>query len=149
MKMESAKRVETEKGMEAENPLAVLQEKILTWTIKEITPFGIKHEFNTEGKTVGELYSAQHIETANVYIKYDGGGELEARAIEITKEGEDLVLSYKGTGKRTGTTTIEYETQAFIVTSSPRLAQLNNLRIRTKGFLDIATRDITIKYYMP
>jgi hypothetical protein len=36
--------------MEAENPLAVLQEKILTWTIKEITPFGIKHEFNTEGQ---------------------------------------------------------------------------------------------------
>lgn len=145
--MESANRAQTEQGME--NPLAVLQERIVTWTIREITPFGIKYEFNTEGKTVGELYSAQHIETANVYIKYDGGGELEARAIEITKEGEELVLSYKGTGKRTGATTIEYEAQAFIVTSSSRLAQLNNLRIRTKGFLDIATRDITIKYYMP
>ena len=137
-----------EEKTENDTPFAYLQEKILTWTIREVTPFGVKYEFNTEGQTTGSLYSAQHIETANIFIKLDGTFAGEARAIEITKEGDQLTFSYLGTaGKLTGPLELSYEMQAFITTSSTRLAQLNNLRIRTEGHVNLATREIRIKYY--
>ena len=148
-KSENVESVKDTQGEEEinETPFAYLQEKILTWTIREVTPFGVKHEFNTEGQTSGTLYSAQHIETANIFMKLDGTFEMEARAIEITKEGDQLTLSYKGAGKPIGPTELSLENQAFITTASTGLAQLNNLRIRTEGHINFATREIGIKYY--
>ena len=86
--------------------MAQVQEKVLSRTIKEITPFGVRLELNLEGRVSGELYTAQHMETVTLFQKTDGTFESEARAIESTKEGDVLVISYRGTGKQTGLTTL-------------------------------------------
>ena len=139
--------MQTEKGMEKGQPLAQVQEKILSTTIKEITPFGNKLELNLAGQVAGALYAGQHIETANLLLKNDGTLEGEAKAIETTKEGDVLAISYKATGKLTGTNTVSADLQGFITTQSTRLAQLNNSRIRTDATADFSTGDVRLKYF--
>jgi hypothetical protein len=51
--------------------MAQLQEKILSRTIKEISPFGIRFELNLEGQVSGEQYMAQHMETVSIFQKTD------------------------------------------------------------------------------
>ena len=133
--------------MEKGELLAQVQEKILSTTIKEITPFGVKLELNLAGQVAGGLYTAQHIETVSIFQKSDWTSETEARAIETTKEGDVLMFSYRGTGKPSGLTTVWAESEAIIMTQSPRLAQLNNTRIRAEVTGDFATGDVQVKYY--
>ena len=139
--------LQTEKGMEKGQLLAETQEKILSTTIKEITPFGNKLEFNLAGQVAGALYAGQHIETANVLLKNDGTLEGEFKAIETTKEGDVLVFSAKGVGKQTGISTASVEIEALILTQSKRLAQLNNSWIRIDGTADFGAGDVRLKYY--
>jgi hypothetical protein len=140
--------LQTEKSMKGE-PMAVVQEKVTSRTIKEITPFGVKLELNTEGVVTGELYTAQHMETVNLFQKTDGTFESEARAIETTKEGDVLVISYKGTGRQTGLTTLWGESQGIVMTQSKKLAQLNNARLKAEVNADWATGAVQVKYYEP
>src|SRR5271155_1096065 len=112
--------MQSEKAMKKE-PMATTQEKVLSRTIKEITPFGVRIELNLEGRVSGELFTAQHMETVSLFQKTDGTFENEARAIETTKEGDVLVISFKGTGKQTGLTTLWGEGEGIIMTQSKRL----------------------------
>ena len=42
------------------------------------------------------------------------------------------MISYKGTGRQTGLTTLWGESEGIIMTQSKRLAQLNNSRLEPK-----------------
>ncbi|MGA2666328.1 MAG: hypothetical protein ABSF83_15440 [Nitrososphaerales archaeon] len=141
--------MQTEKAMKKGEPMAQVQEKILSRTIKEITPFGIRIELNLEGQTSGELYTAQHMETVSLFQRTDGTFESEARAIESTKDGDVLVISYKGTGKQTGPTTMWGESEGFIMTQSKKFADLNNAWLKAEVNADIATGVVHVKYYAP
>jgi hypothetical protein len=135
--------MQTEKSMK---PMALLTEKVLSKTVKEITPFGVRIELNLEGQVSGE-YSAQHMETVSLFQKTDGTFDSEARAIETTKEGDVLVISYKGTGKQTGLTTLHGESEALIMTQSKKLAHLNNSWMKVEVNADYATGEVQIKYF--
>jgi hypothetical protein len=135
--------------MRTEEPMAQIKEKMVGRTIKEISPFGIRLELNLEGQISGELYTAQHMETVSLFQKTDGTFESEARAIETTREGDLLVISYRGTGKQTGLTTLWGQSEGIIMTQSKKFAQLNNSRIKAEVTADIATGDVQVNYYNP
>jgi hypothetical protein len=139
--------MQTEKGMEKGQLLEQTQEKVLSTTIKEITPFGVKLEINAEGPITGVLYVGKHTETGSLYLKNDGTVELEAKAIDTTKEGDILVISFKGEGRINGNGTGSAEGKSFITTQSTRLAQLNNSFIRVEATVDFGTGDAGLKYY--
>ena len=127
--------------------MAKVQEKVLSRTIKEITPFGIKLELNLEGQVVGEMFTGQHMETVSLFQKTDGTFESEARAIESSKDGDVFVLSYRGTGVQTGLTTMRGQSEGVLMTQSKKYAQLNNTRFRTEVDADVATGDVQVRYY--
>jgi hypothetical protein len=127
--------------------MAKIQEKVLSTTIKEVTPFGVRLELNLEGQVAGELYSAHHVETVSLFQKSDGTFESEARAIETTREGDVFVISYRGTGKQTGVTTMSGESVGIIMTQSKKFASLNGARLRAEVSADLATRDVQVNYY--
>jgi len=141
--------MQTEKAVKQGEPMAQVQEKVLSRTIKEITPFGVRIELNLEGRVSGEMYTAQHTETVSLFQKTDGTFESEAKAIEVTKEGDVLVISYRGTGKQTGLTTLWGESEGIIMTQTKRLEELNGSRIRTEVTAEYATGDVQVKYYAP
>ena len=109
--------------------------------------FRSKIELNLEGRISGELYSAQHMETVSIFQKTDGTFENEARAIETTKDGDVLVISFKGTGKQTGLTTLWGEREGIIMTQSKKLSKLNNSQIRAEVNADYATGEVQVKFY--
>ena len=139
--------MQSENATKKGKPMAQVQEKVLSRTIKEITPFGVRIELNLEGQVSGDVYAAQHMETVSLFQKTDGTFESEARAIETTKEGDVLVISYKGMGKQTGATTLWGESEGFIMTQSKRLAELNNSTIGAEVNADYATGVVQVKYY--
>ena len=139
--------MQTEKAMNKNEAMAEIKEKILSTTIKEITPFGIKLELNLEGQLTGELYTAHHMETVSLVQNVDGSFESEARAIENTRDGDMLVISYRGSGKQTGPTTMWGESEGIIMTQSKRLSQLNNARVKTEVTADVASGEVVVKYF--
>lgn len=129
-------------------PHARVEEKIVSTTIREITPFGIRLEFNLAGSVSGELYSGNHIETLSLFQKTDGTFEAEAKAIESTKDGDVFVHSYSGKGRLTGPTTGHAEGEGIVVTQSKKFSQLNNARLRLEVDVDNATGDTVVKQYL-
>jgi hypothetical protein len=139
--------MQTEEMSNKSEAMAKIQEKILSRTIKEITPFGVRIELNLEGHISGDLYTGQHMETVTLFQKTDGTFESEARAIESTKDGDVFVISYKGTGKQTGLTTMWGESVGIIMTRSKKFAQLNNARFRAEVNADVSTGDVQVSCY--
>jgi len=129
-------------------PRAIVEEKVLSRTITEITPFGVRIEFNLEGRVSGELYNGQHMETLSLFQKTDGTFESEARAIESTKDGDVFVMALRGNGRQTGLTTIHAEGVGIVMTQSKKFSQLNNAQLRIEANADIATGDVQLKYFM-
>ena len=64
------------------------------------------------------------METTDVKMKMDGTNEWESRSIEMTKEGDVVMIAGKGTGKANN-----FSGEVTYMTNSPRLSWLNN----TKG----------------
>ena len=128
-------------------PMATIQEKVLSRTIKEITPFGVRIELNLVGRISGELYTAQHMETVSLFQKTDGTFESEARAIETTKEGDVFVIQYKGSGKQTGLATLWGEAVGIIMTQSKKFTSLNNSMVRAEVNANVATGEVQVNYY--
>ena len=53
-----------------------IQGKTITRTVKDISPNGVRLEFNDEAQVTGK-YNAGHIETTNALLKPDGTIEWE------------------------------------------------------------------------
>ena len=122
-----------------------IRAKIVSTTIKELTPLGVKLEYNGEGGLTGSKINSRHLETANVFQKMDGTFEWDTKAIETTMEGDVVVASVRGTGKNTGPTTVWGEGEGLFMTQSPRLSSLNGLRTKVEVSGDLATGDYQVK----
>src|SRR5579859_6091908 len=110
--------------------LGKLRSKMVSRTIRELTPLGARLEINGEGQFVGGKFEARHLETINVFQKMDGTFEWETKLLDTTAEGDVLVGTFKGTGKATGPSSIWGEGEGIYMTQSPKLAWLNGVKAR-------------------
>jgi hypothetical protein len=124
-----------------------IRARLVSRTIKEITPFGIKLESNGEGGLTGKQLSSQHMETVTVFQKTDGTLEWETKGIEMTGDGNMAVVNGRGTGKATGPTTIWGEGEAVYWTQSPSLSWLNGKKVYCEVTADQASREYNVKIY--
>jgi len=127
--------------------LGEIRGKTVSRTIKDITPLGLRLELNNEGKFVGGKYVANHIETVSVFQSLDGSMQWESKALEVTTEGETIVISGRGTGKATGPATIWAEGETVYMTQSPKLAWLNGTKGRNEVTANNQTGEFEIKVY--
>ena len=104
-----------------------LKSKNTTTTIKDITPVGVRLEFNSEGEVKGS-FNAAHMETVSVLAKSDGTNEWEAKIIEMTKDGDMVIAMSKGTGRQESPTVGRFEGDVTFQTSSKKLAWLNTTK---------------------
>jgi len=84
--------------MEKKEMIGEIKEKTQATIIKEFAPDGAMIQYNSIGEFKGK-YHASHIETVDVKLKMDGTNEWEVRAMEITKEGDVVMITGKGSGK--------------------------------------------------
>ena len=126
--------------------LAEIKEKTSTVTIKEFSQDGAMIEYNSTGEVKGK-YHANHVETVDVKLKMDGTNEWEVRAIEMTKEGDVVMITGKGTGKQERAMEGSFKGEVTYMTNSPRLNWLNNTKGWVEGMTDMKTNEATIKIY--
>jgi hypothetical protein len=139
---ESIMQAQIEKG-------TLLGEGRVKWTpftIKEITPFGVRVEYNASGQFAG-TYSANVNETFTVFLKNDGTFDWEVKELQFTKEGDSIVVTAHGTGRSTGPSTSKAEGEGIYMTQSPKLSWLNNKKCRVEATGDMATSEIYGKVF--
>jgi len=127
--------------------LGEIRGKTVSRSIKDITPLGIRLELNNEGKFVGGKYVANHLETVSVFQSLDGSLQWETKGLDMTTEGETVVISGRGTGKATGPATIWAEGETVYMTQSPKLAWLNTTKGRVEVTSNNQTGEFEIKVY--
>lgn len=124
--------------MEKKDMIAEIKEKTQSTIIKEFTADGAWIQYNSMGEMKGEKIHATHVETADVKLKMDGSNEWELRAMDMTKEGDVVMISGKGTGSMNKEKAIEsnFSGEVTFMTNSPRLSWLNG----TKGWFEGKTK---------
>ncbi len=127
-------QAEIEKG----TLLGETRAKAAPMTIKEITPFGIRAEYNDFGQFSG-VFTANINDTITSFLKNDGTFDCEAKGLWYTKEGDFIVATAYGTGKMAGPTTSKLEGECVFMTQSPKLSWLNNKKWRVEVTGDMAT----------
>jgi hypothetical protein len=75
-------------------------------------------------------------------MKTDGTNEWESRSIEMTKEGDVIMMWGKGTGKQNN-----FMGEVTIMTNSPRLSWLNNTKAIVEGMIDMKSNEATVKVW--
>jgi len=126
--------------------LGEMHGKTVTTTIKEITPMGVKLEINDQAQFAGK-YNANSMETVSVFQKKDGTNEWETKGIQMTNEGDFIVVNGRGTGKNTGPTTASWEGEVVFMTQSSKLAWLNTTKGWIEGSGDNAKGEFNGKLY--
>ncbi len=121
-------------------------EKMTSTTVKEIGRQGVRFSQNNQGRMKG-LYDAAHMDTAEVLLKPDGTFEFEGKGMEMTAEGEALLIQARGTGRMTGPTTIRWEGSGTYQTASKKFAWLNSAKMRYEGTGDTTTGEGKVKYF--
>jgi len=121
--------------------IAEIKERANAVIIKEFNPDGAIIEYNSSGEVKGK-YHANHLETADVKMKMDGTNEWEMRAMEITKEGDVVMISGKGTGQQNN-----FTGEFTYMTNSPRLSWLNNTKALVEGTTDMKTNEATLRVW--
>lgn len=119
-----------------------IKEKTNAVIIKEFNPDGAMVEYNASGEIKGEKYRANHVETTDVKMKMDGTNEWESKAMEMTKEGDVVMITGKGTGQGNN-----FSGEVTMMTNSPRLSWMNNTKARVEGTSDMKTNEATIKVW--
>jgi hypothetical protein len=102
---------------------------------------GVKIQFNSIGESKGR-YQAQHTETVDILRKMDGTNEWESRVIDVTREGDTIMISGKGVGKMD-----TFQGEYTFMTQSPKLAWLNSSKPYAEGMTDMRSNQATIKIY--
>lgn len=127
--------------------LGEIKEKTQATIIKEFTSDGAWIEYNSMGEFKGPRYHANHMETSEVKMKMDGTNEWEVKAIEMTKEGDAIMITGKGTGRLNAEKPTEsmFSGEVTFMTSSPKLSSINN----TKGWVEGTTKgdEVEIKVW--
>jgi hypothetical protein len=132
--------------MEKRDLLGEIKEKTNAVIIKEFAADGAMIQYNSIGEVKGR-YHANHIETADVKLKMDGTNEWEVRAMEMTKEGDVIMISGKGSGKQETAMTGSFKGEVTYMTNSPRLTWLNNTKGWVEGMTDQKNNEATMKIY--
>ncbi|HZY94248.1 MAG TPA: hypothetical protein VFE98_05215 [Candidatus Bathyarchaeia archaeon] len=122
--------------------------KVVTTTIKEISPSGVRLEINEQGHLKGKRYDVNHMETASIQIKPDGTSQWETKGIDTTKDGDAVVSLGGGTGRSAGPNVVAWEGQITYMTQSPRLSWLNNATVRVEGTSNTVNGEIQGKFYL-
>jgi hypothetical protein len=123
-----------------------LKSKIKTTTIKDITPAGVRLEYNAEGEVKGS-FNAAHIETISLLAKADGTIEWESKIIEMTKDGDMVIAVAKGTGRQESSYLRRFEGDVTFQTSSKKLQWLNTTKGWIEGTNIVSTGETTAKVY--
>ncbi len=121
--------------------LAEIKEKTNAIIIKEFSQDGAMIQYNSTGEVKGK-YHANHVETTDVKMKIDGTNEWETKAIEMTKEGDVVMVTGKGTGQQN-----TFMGEVTYMTNSPRLSWLNNTKAKVEGITDMKNNEATIKVW--
>ena len=126
-----------------------IKEKTTSTVIKEFSADGAWIQYNSTGEFKGPRYHANHTETTEVKMKMDGTNEWELRAVEMTKEGDAIMITGKGTGRQDAEKPMEgkFNGEVTFMTNSHRLSSMNN----TKGWVEGTTRgdEADIKVWPP
>jgi hypothetical protein len=121
--------------------------KVAPYTIKEITPFGLKIERNDSGQFTG-AYTANVSDTLTFFLKNDGTFDWESKALSYTKEGDFIIAHVHGTGRMNGPTSSTAEGEAIFMTQSPKLSWLNNRKFKVEATGDLATMEDRAKFFV-
>src|SRR6267143_4872083 len=92
--------------------------KMVTTTVKELSPTGVRMEVNIEGEIKGKL-NANSIDTTNLLFKTDGTWDYETKSVATTMDGDTVVLWGSGTGRSTGPMTASFEGEVHYMTQAP------------------------------
>lgn len=107
--------MQTQAGKMKGELLVEIKGKMITTTIKEFAPTGAKLQINDTGEVKGK-YNASHMETVDILAKQDGTNEWESRAIEVTREGDTVMIMSKGTGRQETATAGRWEGEVKFMT---------------------------------
>ncbi len=123
-----------------------LTEKVTSVTIQEIGRQGVRFSQNSQGRMKG-LYDAGHMDTVEVLMKPDGTMEVELRGMEVTTEGEAILLQGRGTARMMSPTMNHVEGSATYQTASKKFAWLNSAKIRFEGTGETTTGEGKVKVF--
>ncbi len=126
--------------------LSELKAKTTTVTVKEFTLEGIRADYNFEGDITGR-YNARSTATVHGLIKPDGTFEFEGRSVNMTRDGEVVLVTFKGHGRNETPPMGRFEAEESYVTSSSKLSWLNNTKTQSEGTYNFATGESTSKAY--
>src|SRR5579864_4873266 len=116
------KLMQTQTQKQTGELLGEIRGHIVSRSIKDITPSGVRFELINEAQFVGGKYTATHLETVNMFQKIDGTLTWESKAVETTAEGDFAAINGRGNGKLTGPTTLWAEGEFVYMSESPKLA---------------------------
>jgi len=134
--------------LEKREPIVEIKEKIDAITIKEFNQNGAMLQYNSSGEVKGR-YHGIHMETTDVTFKMDGTMDWQVRAIESTKDGDNIMITGNGTGMMEADSykgTLKGE--ILYMSNSSRLTWINNLRADVDGEFDLKDKDISMKIYL-
>ncbi len=129
--------------MEKKEMLIEIKEKTDATIIKEFSQDGAMVQYNSSGEAKSDKYQANHVETTDVKMKIDGTNEWESKSIEMTKEGDVLMIWGKGTGKQNN-----FTGEVTLMTNSPKLSWLNNTKAKVEGMVDMKSNEATVKIWV-
>ncbi len=129
-----------------EELLGELTERVTSTTVKEVGRQGVRFSQNSQGRIRG-LYDATHMATIDALFKPDGTFEGEIRGMEMTTEGDAILVQGHATGRMTGPMTIRLEGSVTRQTTSKKLAWLNSAKIRFEGTADMVTGEAKEKVF--
>src|SRR6267378_7893263 len=125
--------------------IAELRGKTDSFSIKDISPNGIKMENNDVGQITGK-YQGSFMETVSIHMKTDGTSEWEGKGIQMA--GKDMVVvTGRGKGRQNADGTVWFEGEQKFMTQSPNLAWLNNTKGWIEGTASRADQTFTAKVY--
>lgn len=123
-----------------------LTTKMTSTTIRRIGREGVRGSQNSQGRMKG-LYDASHLDTVDMLYKPDGTAELELRAMEMSTEGDVILLQGRGTAKIPNPTTNRLEGTCIFQTASKKFAWLNAAKGRLEGSANPLTGEATVKVF--
>ena len=126
--------------------LAEIKEKTTAVIIKEFKPDGAMVQYNSMGEVKGK-YHGSHMETVDVMYKMDGTNDWQVKAMEMTKEGDVVMITGNGTGRQEKAMEGSLKGEITYMTNSPRLNWLNGSKATVEGMVDQKNNELSLKIY--
>jgi hypothetical protein len=134
--------------MEKREPIAEIKEKVDALIIKDFNQNGAMLQYNSSGDVKGRIHGI-HMETTDVNLKMDGTMDWTVRAIETTKDGENIMITGNGTGMmESGSYKGTLKGEIVYMSNASTLNWINNIRADVDGEFDLKDKDISMKIYM-